>query len=312
MKKVLPQIKRIQEHKVIELDKETTQYISYSQALQYRTCPHQWYLGYVKGLRTYSPTLHTSFGTAFHETVQDWLTVLYTESASKADNMDLPSYLLTKMKEVYVSEKEKSGGEHFATSEELNEFYQDGVEILKYLKRKRTMYFSTKYIHLVGVEIPLIQELRPSLYFKGFIDLVLYDSDLDKYIIIDIKTSTSGWSSYAKKDDKKLAQLLLYKEYFSKQFQVDVDKIDVKYVIVKRKVPDDPDYPSMGRRIQEFEPPSGKIKRGQAMTEITKFISDGFDETGKHIDKDYEKVPSKSNCRFCEFRDTEHCSVGII
>ena len=139
----------------------------------------------------------------------------------------------------------------------------------------------------------------------------MYNSNSDSYTILDIKTSTSGWNVNAKKDDKKIAQLLLYKEYLAKQFNIDVDKIDVQYFIVKRKVPDDPEYPAMGRRVQEFKPPSGKIKRGQATTSLSKFILEAFDEEGKYVDKEYTKVPSKSNCMFCQFKDTEHCNASF-
>ena len=44
------------------------------------------------------------------------------------------------------------------------------------------------------------------------------DTELDKIYIYDIKTSTRGWNDTEKKDDSKIAQILLYKEYFSKQF----------------------------------------------------------------------------------------------
>jgi len=37
-------------------------------------------------------------------------------------------------------------------------------------------------------------------------------------------------------------------------------------------------YPAMGRRIQEFVPPSGKIKRGQATNALSKFIQDALQE----------------------------------
>jgi RecB family exonuclease len=293
------------------IDYATQKSISYSQTLAYNTCPHQWALKYVKGLQVYKPSIHTVFGTALHEVLQEWLTVLYEDTVKKSNEMDLDALLLEKMQTIYSSEKEKYG-EHFSSSEQLSEFHNDGIEIIKYVKQKRTAFFSTKYVKLVGVEIPLIHSIGKNIFFKGFIDIVLYDEQDDKYIIIDIKTSTSGWNDYAKKDDKKLAQLLLYKEFLAKQFNIDVDKVDVKYFIVKRKVPADPDYPAMGRRIQEFVPPSGKIKRGQATTALATFIQDAFDNEGKYIDKQYEQKPSKSNCMFCDFKGTEHCTVGFL
>lgn len=310
-KKVLKQVQLIQDFLNPVIDYTSQKSISYSQTLAYNTCPHQWALNYVKGLQEYKPSIHTVFGTAFHETLQDWLAVLYQDSIKKAMEMDLETNLLVKMQAIYSQEKDKYG-EHFSTSEQLNEFHQDGIQILKYVKQKRAAWFSNKTTKLVGVEIPLIHKIAENIFFKGYIDIVLYDEQDDRYIILDIKTSTSGWNDYAKKDDKKLAQLLLYKEFLAKQFSIDVDKIDVKYFIVKRKVPADPEYPAMGRRVQEFVPPSGKIKRGQATTALSKFIADAFDSTGHYVDKDYEQKPSKSNCMFCNYKGTEHCHAGVL
>lgn len=309
--KTLKQVRLIRDFTNPVIDYTSQKSISYSQTLAYNTCPHQWALKYVKGLQEYKPSIHTVFGTAFHETMQEWLTVLYEETIKKATEMDLEALLLSKMQTIYASEKEKYG-EHFSTSEQLSEFLQDGIDILKYVKQKRASWFSNKYTKLVGVEIPLLHSIGENVFFKGYIDIVLYDQQEDRYIILDIKTSTSGWNEYAKKDDKKLAQLLLYKEFLAKQFSLDVDKVDVKYFIVKRKVPADPEYPAMGRRVQEFAPPSGKIKRGQATTALSKFIADAFDSQGKYIDKQYEHKPSKSNCMFCEFKATDHCEVGFL
>lgn len=311
-KKVLKEVQLIQKGTSNpEIDYTFQKSISYSQTLSYNTCPHQWSLNYVKGLQESKPSIHTVFGTAFHEVLQEWLTVMYGDTVVKAMDMDLESLLLEKMQTIYFQEKEKYG-EHFSTSQQLSEFLHDGVEILKYIKRKRTEFFSTKYISLVGVEIPLVHSIANNVFFKGYIDIVLYDSQDDKYIIVDIKTSTSGWNEYAKKDDKKLAQLLLYKEFLSKQFNIDIKKIEVKYFIVKRKVPEDPDYPAMGRRVQEFSPPSGPIKRKQATTALSTFIEDAFDETGQYIQKEYAQTPSKSNCMFCNYKGTEHCDVGFL
>ena len=309
-KKNLKQLQIFRDYQPKVINYEIEKSISYSQTLAYNTCPHQWALSYIKKLQEYKPSIHTVFGTAFHETLQEWLTELYEGTVKKAMEKDLDALLLSKMQSVYAEEKERYG-EHFSSSEELSEFHNDGIEILKYIKKKRSAFFGTKYIKLVGVEIPLLHKISENIFFKGYIDLLLYDEQDDKYTIIDIKTSTSGWNQYAKKDDKKLAQLLLYKEFLAKQFQIDVEKVDVKYFIVKRKVPADPEYPAMGKRVQEFIPPSGKIKRGQAGNALMKFIQDAFDDKGQYRDKEYDNAPSKSNCMFCSYRNTEHCSASF-
>ena len=139
--------------------------------------------------------------------------------------------------------------------------------------------------------------------FKGFIDLVFYDARVDRWKIVDIKTSTSGWNKFAKTDDKKIAQILLYKKFFSEQFNIPIEKIDVEYFIVKRKVPVEADYAAMQRRVQEFSPTAGKIKVGQAVSLMNKFISTAIDSKGQYIDKEYPTNPSKWGCNFCAFKE---------
>ena len=135
---------------------------------------------------------------------------------------------------------------------------------------------------------------------KGYIDFVLYDTELNKVYIYDIKTSTRGWGEREKKDDSKIAQILLYKEYFAKQFGFDVEQIEVEYFIVKRKIWE-AEYPIP--RVQSFKPASGKVKRKQIMESFNAFIKDCFDESGKPIIKSYLKNIGESSCKWCPYRD---------
>ena len=313
MPKIPKAVKVIQEHKLPKLNKEEDKSVSYSQYLSYATCPHQWYLKYVRNLGSYEPSIHTVFGTAMHSVIQDWLEVMYSTTIKEAMQMDLNTMLRDKMTSTYKQEKYRAGHEHFSNPLEMESFYNDGVQILDFLKKKRGYYFSTKNTYLVGVEIPLLHPLRKGVYFKGFIDLVFFNELLNKFYIVDIKTSTSGWNKWAKQDEKKLSQLVLYKEYFAEQFNVDVESIDITYFIIKRKVPDDPEYPAMGKRVQEFSPASGKIKRGKVKRDLFTFIEDGFDNEGNYLEKDYLKNASKSSCRFCEFRENKYlCNQAVF
>jgi CRISPR/Cas system-associated exonuclease Cas4 (RecB family) len=304
MKKVPKEVKLIQEHKRQSIKRDEKN-ISYSQFLSYSTCPHQWYLNYVRNLAVYQPSIHTVFGTSMHETIQKWLEVMYQEGVKQAMEMDLYSLLEERMYAVYRQEKAKSGHEHFSTSEQLQEFFEDGKLILDFLKKKRSEYFSTKNNYLVGVEVPLVLPVKKGLYFKGYIDLVFYNEVGDIYTIIDIKTSTSGWNDEAKKDEKKITQLILYKQYFAEQFKVDVEKVFVEYIILKRKVPIEPEFASMGKRIQSFVPSSGRIKRAYVTKKLNEFVNECFDDNGQYVEKEYLKNASKSNCRFCPFNENK-------
>ncbi len=252
------------------------------------------------------------FGTAMHETIQSWLTTLYHDKVKTANEMDLDALLYENMVKAYKSTKAQNSFQEFTSLEEMNMFYLDGKHILNFLKKKRGGYFSTKGNYLAGVETLLYQELRPGVQFKGFIDLVFYNEILDEWTIVDIKTSTSGWNDYAKKDDSKIAQILLYKEFFSQQFDIPIDKINVEYFILKRKVPKDAEFAAMERRVQQFRPPSGKIKRGQAVSSMRNFVETAVDMDGEYIDKDYPTSPSKSTCMFCAFKKMRVCPDAVL
>jgi hypothetical protein len=275
----------------------------------YDTCPHQWKLSKIDKLQVYTPSVHTVFGTAMHETIQDWLHVMYNQSAKAANEVDLREQLKLKMREVYEKERKKTK-EAFTTADDLNSFFLDGVQILDYLKKKRSSYFSMKNTYLAGIETDIVQEIRPNVYFKGFIDLVFYNKLADTYTIIDIKTSTRGWTDYDKKNDAKIAQILLYKEFFAKQFNVDVDQINVEYFILRRKINEDAEF--VARRVQEWRPASGKVKRGKAVKLLNEFVNNAFKDGGYNLEGDFTPTPSQSACRFCPYKEEKSlCSVAV-
>ena len=265
MPKKTPKIVKEVWNSSIQEDRAKNKHISYSQLSIFATCQKQWADRYIKGLAPYTPSIHTVFGSAFHETMQSWLEVLYHGKVKDADEMDVDSLLYENMIKEYQSSKKQNDGEHLSTLEELQMFWLDGKHIFEFLKKKRRAYFTTKGVYLAGIETLLYQELRPGVMFKGFIDLVFYDERVDEWTIVDIKTSTKGWNKWAKADDKKKAQLLLYREFFSKQFNIPLDKIKVEYFIVKRRIPKDAEFAAMQKRVQEFRPTDGPRKMKEAV-----------------------------------------------
>ena len=212
--------------------------ISYSQFSMYSQCPKHWELAYAKNLRTFSQSIHTIFGTAMHETLQHYLTVMYDDSVKAADAIDINEYLKDQMYTLYKEAVEKMG-EHFSNKFELAEFYEDGVAILHWFKRKRGAYFSRKNEELLGIETPIyhpVNETNDKVMMLGYLDVVIRNKVTDTITIIDIKTSTRGWNKWQKADKTKTSQLVLYKKYFAEQYGFDVEKIDIKYMIVKRKL----------------------------------------------------------------------------
>jgi len=296
---------KVQYHKPVILDYSYQKAISYSQFNVYATCPHQWYNSYVLNLNPYSNSIHTLFGTAMHETLQNYLTIMFEQSGVYADHtINLENYFQTKFIELYQSHYDKTK-EHLSNAVEMREFNEDAKAILTWFKKKRNKYFSNRGCKLVGIEVPLLVNISNNIFLKGFIDVVIYDVDLDKLYIYDIKTSTRGWSDKEKKDENKIAQILLYKEYFAKQYNFDINKIEIEYFIVKRKIFKTDDF--IIPRVQQFKPASGKAKIRKTVDKIENFIKDCFDSNGKPIEKIYNKNVGEKSCKWCSYNDTKHC-----
>jgi hypothetical protein len=302
-KKKLSEIElKIKNYQSPEINHSFQRSVSYSQYSLWASCPHKWYLTYVENKQPYQASIHTVFGTAFHETLQAYITTMYEESGAAADKMDLESLFQERFREVYASEY-KAAGAHFTDAEQMSEFFDDGIAILRWIKARRNKIFTIRRMKLLGIELPLLLKVANNIYYKAFIDFALYDEDLNKVYIYDIKTSTRGWSDSEKRDDQKTAQVLLYKEYFAKQFGWDVEQIEVEFFIVKRKIYEEAEYPIP--RVQSFKPASGKSKRKQTIDQFQSFISDCFDEFGKPKIKSYLKNVGEKSCKWCPYNDKQ-------
>ena len=293
---------KIKNYQPPEINHSFQRSVSYSQFSMWSSCPHKWYLTYVENKQPYQASIHTVFGTAFHETLQSYITTMYEQSGAAADKMDLESLFQERFREVYANEY-KSAGAHFTNAEEMGEFFNDGIAMLKWIKARRNKLFTIRKMKLLGIELPLILKITNNIYYKAFIDFALYDEDLNKVYIYDIKTSTRGWSDSEKRDDQKTAQVLLYKEYFARQFGWDVERIEVEFFIVKRKIYEEAEYPIP--RVQSFKPASGKTKRKQTIDSFEAFIKDCFDEVGKPQIKSYIKNIGEKSCKWCPYKDSQ-------
>lgn len=294
--------------------KEGERKISYSQFSMYSACPKQWELAYIKGLRTFSQSIHTLFGTALHETLQLYLTTMYNESVKQAEHLDLHGILREKLFTGYKQAYEQMDNRHFSTKQELSDFYLDGVAIIDYFRKHRSKYFSTKTEELVGIEVPIyhpVSDKHPNLFMMSYLDVVMRNKNTNRIKIIDIKTSTNGWNKYQKADKVKISQLVLYKQYYAQQFGIDVDQIDITYLIVKRKLIEGAMFPQ--KRIQEFQPSSGKPTRNKLLRKITDWVDSSFDLAGQYnTQREYPAIAGKNykNCKYCEFaEDDELCPI---
>lgn len=303
-------VKQIQNYQYPKMDYSYQSSVSFSQLQTYLSCPHKWQLQYKENVGIYDYNIHMVFGSALHEALQNYITIMYEESGAAADRFDTNTFFKKKLFEIYNENVKRNNGNHFSSPTEMREFYNDGLDILDFIRKKRGSYFSKKGWHLVGVEIPLM--IQPNnfvnnIFFKGYLDLVLYHEPSQTFKIFDIKTSTRGWDKYKKKDEKKLYQLILYKKYFAEQFNVPIEKIEIEFFIVKRKLWEDLEFAQ--KRVQEFIPASGKNKTSKATNALNDFLNECFDTKGKIKDREHKKEISKQ-CDWCIFSEKGLCNRG--
>ena len=261
-------------------------------------CPYTWKANYVDKAETFKGNIYTLFGSAIHETIQAYLVCYYERTIKEADALPLHDILIYRMKELYKESKERHGDEFEVDQKEMIEFTNDGFNIIEEFLKRKGSHFKKKDTELVGSEMNLNYELPKDMRFVGYMDVVLHDKKTGRMKIIDIKSSTMGWNKYMKADKNKTNQLLLYKHFMAKQLEISEDKIDVEYLILKRRLYENMMYPQ--RRIQAFSPASGKPSVNKVMNRLQEFIDECYDDKGKIISHDYEKCEKHKKCRSCK------------
>jgi hypothetical protein len=298
-------IENINKTVVPEMDFNTEKNISYTQLSAWMECPHRWKEMYIDKVKT-PPNIYFSFGTAMHETLQEYMELMYNKGQQHADEFDAHADFTERFMNEYKADTEKLG-KQVTTQKILIEFMNDGLNIIDFFLRHRQEHFQKHGWKLLGIEMPILiapHEDYPNVKMMGKLDLVMFDETMHRVVIWDIKTSTRGWMKHDKENKAKTSQMVIYKKYFAEQYNVPVENIDVRYFIVKRKIPANPRYPIMKSRIQKFEPSSGKTTQNKLGKDIKSFIEDVFIDGSHMYDTDnIDKIlaeTDKCSSKWCQ------------
>lgn len=278
--------------------------ISYSQINMFHQCPQRWKLIYKDKKRLFSSNISTVFGSSLHLVIQHYLTVFFSENGAAADRLDLEEMFQIAFAREYKEQYEANNKQHFSSADEMNEFYQDAVKLLYDFKKHRSAHFSRKGWYLVGIEVPITLPPHPdypNLLYLGYLDVVLYHEYTNTIKIYDLKSSGKSWGDWQKKDPAKTNQLILYKKYFSEQYNFPIDNIEIEFFILKRKIYEESEFAQ--KHIQTFTPASGKNKVRLASESVNAFIEECFNIDNTIKDIEYVKKPSKL-CDWCPFKST--------
>lgn len=143
---------------------------------------------------------------------------------------------------------------------------------------------------VIAIEHPLESSLEGfNQKFKGFIDIVL---DCDGQIkLLDFKTSSSIFFFKEYQDKFKDYQLVFYKHFFAKEKSLDIDKIDLAFVILEKTTKE--------KNFEIIDIPCGQRKIDNAMGYLNKAL--------KSINSGIF-LKNRTSCeKFCSYKDTIHC-----
>ena len=122
--------------------------ISYSQYSIWANCPLAWKLRYVDDVKFDDSSINTVFGTAMHETIQEWLEqYVYTGKDNMAKSIDLTEPLKQKFISLFQENTttDANGNKVFLCDKKtLMEFYNQGCQILSYVQQHRQKLFPSK------------------------------------------------------------------------------------------------------------------------------------------------------------------------
>ena len=282
--------------------KSGNKHISFSEFDLFNKCGHKHLVFKHLALDSEPPSIHLAFGDAIHATIEASL-MKQMENEPRLDYFR--ARFRKNMDDTMLGQPEYS---------QLDEFMDQGCNILIKLDIKSLLL---EY-DIVAIEEPLYERIYGNFYFKGFIDLVLKHKASGRYLILDWKTSTAPWIlTYKLKDTIFLMQMKMYKYFWARKNNVDLSKIDVKYIVLNRLA--DKKNPKKGfGDIQEVPMTSTQSEIKQAMTLVAKTIRSihidkhfpkakfVLDENGQQVfDGDMPKISDKP-CMFCKYKGGKH------
>jgi hypothetical protein len=259
-------------------------HVSYSELVDWLECSHRHKLKHIDKLEGDGGSEHTEFGSILHDAIEGWL---------KGTPFDFPKIHQDVLDGLKKYPKFKEDAEKWAESTKL---------ILEELPVFLTKTFGD--YNVISAELPLMEiiERKKDRYFKGFVDCFLEYTYYDRrkkdpepeqrFLVADWKGSGWGWTGEKKRDPVKQKQLVLYKHYISKKFNIPLDKIKCAFILLKRQA-------KPGAHIEMIPVSVGEKPIQTALRDVLTMI--GSMERGIAL-------KNRSSCKYCVYAGTEHCT----
>lgn len=202
--------------------------VSFSQLSMWLSCPHLHYLTSITKEIPWTDNVYTAYGKALEDTLEKIL--LERELSSRDESNDYSFFYNKLIKN--LSETESDYG-----IETIEDSIEASKKFLHIFENEMDKHFGNYKLietqkHL-EIELP-IEHDDYIFKFNGYIDLIIKDEE-ENIWVLDLKTTSRGWSKKFDFIDKKLHQLSLYKLFLTSSEEVDMNKIKLAYVFFKTK-----------------------------------------------------------------------------
>ena len=275
-------------------------HISYSEWRNWHICPHYHKLTYIDKIAQFEGNIYTAFGKAIHTVCEFTLT-----SPEKYRNAGAIESLV---KEQFLKELKAlpEAAQHDAKANfKLKEWLVNGLDIIPDLYRCLTEKFGKlgeDWEVLKAEEhlyVPITEFTEAEKNFKGFIDLVVYSKKDEKVHLIDWKTCSWGWRREKKSDKIMAYQLVFYKHFYARKYEVDPKDVDCHFVLLKRTA-------KPGKKAEFVRVTAAKKRTTDALNALTKALHNINKQN--YIKNRNACTSCKDRFGTCEFYQTEYCS----
>jgi len=272
-------------------------HVSYSEVRNWKECPFRHKLLYIDKIDTFEDSPYLDYGTIVHNACEHFLktreliideTVRDLRAAWEEKGFDSPEFI-----QKQTARADSQGWKY--RHNKIDDWCDWATNCLNDLPEFMEKEFPGW--ETVAAEYPLMEQVYrdDTMKFKGFIDAIIKVKDKRgnlKCFVIDWKTAGArGWNRDKQSSFLTLAQIALYKNYWSRKLNVDPKDIHCGFVLLKRGA-------KPGKTCQFLKMSVGPKTSAKA----DKLVSNMISTVRRQF---FPK--NREACKFCDFKNTTYC-----
>lgn len=251
-------------------------HVSFSEIKKHKECNHKHWLHYVKKIDLFEPNVHTEFGKVVHDGCEHYL---------KTDEMDFD-----------VAIKKIQGQWKEYDLPDVDDYIFGANRVLEEVPVFLDLTFPGW--EPVAAEATLYEPLpqREGLSFKGYIDAIIKVGDI--YWVLDWKTCSKPWKKWKREEELLKYQLIYYRDFWAAKNKIKREQVKCGFVTLAYGS----DVKMARCELIEVEPT--RERRVSAL----KVLNEMIDTVQSRRHNKRKRNKWGSNCKFCDYLDTEYCT----